>query len=186
MLRSLAKRAAVAAFDEAPELNEIITLVNHAIQSSRKMALGISPVTLERGGLLPALQTLITWSRDSYNIGVTLRLAVRSPLLIGESAAAHLYLIVQEAINNAVRHGRARSILVTLRTNRMFVSVSILDDGDGIADSAARGAGMGLKLMQYRAALIGGVVRIKRLPEGGTRIHSVCPQAAGSAHQAAS
>ena len=186
MLRSLAKRAAVAAFDEAPELNEIITLVNHAIQSSRKMALGISPVTLERGGLLPALQTLITWSRDSYNIGVTLRLAVRSPLLIGESAAAHLYLIVQEAINNAVRHGRARSILVTLRTNRMFVSVSISDDGDGIADSPARGAGMGLKLMQYRAALIGGVVRIKRLPEGGTRIHSVCPQAAGSAHQAAS
>jgi signal transduction histidine kinase len=77
--------------------------VNHAIQSSRKMALGISPVTLERGGLLPALQTLIAWSRDSYNIGVTLRLFIRSPLLIGESAAAHLYLIVQEAINNAVR-----------------------------------------------------------------------------------
>ncbi|HXA37044.1 MAG TPA: PAS domain-containing protein [Steroidobacteraceae bacterium] len=180
MMRSLAKRASLDAIDATPELNEIITLVNHAIQSSRKMALGISPVTLERGGLLPALQTLVTWSRDSYNIDVRLRLAIRSPLLIGESAAAHLYLIVQEAINNAVRHGRARSIAVALRTNEMLVSLSITDDGVGIAEDPGRGAGMGIKLMQYRCAVIGGVMRIRRLPGGGTRIHSVCPQDAGA------
>ncbi len=111
MLRSLATRTGLAAFDVAPELNEIIALVNHAIQSARKMALGISPVTLERGGLLPALQSLIGWSRDSYGIDVRLRLMIRSPLRIGESAAAHLYLIAQEAINNAVKHGRARSVV---------------------------------------------------------------------------
>jgi signal transduction histidine kinase len=180
-LRSLPKRAALAAFDAAPELNEIITLVNHAIQSARKMALGISPVTLERGGLLPALETLIRWSRESYSIDVQLRLSIRSPLLIGESAAAHLYLIVQEAINNAVRHGGARSIAVTLRTNRALVSLSITDDGVGIAENPARGAGMGLKLMEYRSAVIGGVMGIKRRPDGGTRIHSVCPQDAGAA-----
>ena len=180
MMRSLAKRAALAAIDAAPELNEIIALVNHAIQSSRKMALGISPVTLEPGGLLPALHTLVAWSRDSYDIDVRLRLSVRSALLIGESAAAHLYLIVQEAINNAVKHGRARSIAVTLRTNRLLVSLSITDDGVGIAETRARGAGMGLKLMQYRCAVIGGVMRIKRLPQGGTRIRSICPQDAGA------
>jgi two-component system CheB/CheR fusion protein len=177
MIRSLAKRAAVAATGAAPELNEIIALVNHAIQSSRKMALGISPVTLERGGLMPALQALIAWSRDSYDIDVQLRVAIRSPLLVGESAAAHLYLIVQEAINNAVRHGRAKSIAVSLRTNRALVSLSISDDGVGIVENQARGAGMGLKLMQYRCAVIGGVMRVKRRPGGGTRIHSVCPQA---------
>jgi signal transduction histidine kinase len=181
MLRSLAKRAGTAAFDVAPELDEIIALVNHAIQSARKMALGISPVTLERGGLLPALQTLMIWSRASYNIDVRLRLSIRSPLLIGESAAAHLYLIVQEAINNAVKHGRARSITVSLRSNRALVSLSITDDGVGIAETAARGAGMGLKLMEYRSAVIGGVFKIKRLPDGGTRIRSVSPQDGGAA-----
>jgi PAS domain S-box-containing protein len=180
MLRSLAKRAGTAAFDVAPELDEIIALVNHAIQSARKMALGISPVTLERGGLLPALQTLMIWSRASYNIDVRLRLSIRSPLLIGESAAAHLYLIVQEAINNAVKHGRARSIAVSLRSNRALVSLSITDDGVGIAETAARGAGMGLKLMEYRSAVIGGVFKIKRLPDG-TRIRSVSPQDGGAA-----
>lgn len=181
MLRSLAKRAGLAATDPAPELDEIITLVNHAIQSARKMALGISPVTLERGGLLPALQTLIGWSRASYNIEVRLRLSIRTPLRIGESAAAHLYLIVQEAINNAVKHGRARSITVTLRSNRTLVSLSIADDGVGITENPGRGAGMGLKLMEYRSAVIGGVLKIKRRPAGGTRVHSVCPQDGGAA-----
>jgi len=180
MMRSLAKRTALTAIDAAPELNEIIALVNHAIQSSRKMALGISPVTLEPGGLLPALHTLAAWSRDSYAIDVRLHLSVRSQLLIGESAAAHLYLIVQEAINNAVKHGRARSIAVTLRTNRLLVSLSITDDGVGIAETRTRGAGMGLKLMQYRCAVIGAVMRIKRLPQGGTRVRSICPQDAGA------
>jgi two-component system CheB/CheR fusion protein len=181
MLRSLAKRAGLAATDPAPELDEIITLVNHAIQSARKMALGISPVTLERGGLLPALQTLIGWSQASYNIEVRLDLSIRAPLRIGESAAAHLYLIVQEAINNAVKHGRARSIAVTLRSNRTLVSLSIADDGVGIAENPARGAGMGLKLMEYRSAVIGGVMKIKRRPAGGTRVHSICPQDGGAA-----
>jgi PAS domain S-box-containing protein len=181
MLRSLAKRAGLAAAGAAPELDEIITLVNHAIQSARKMALGISPVTLERGGLLPALQTLIGWSRVSYNIQVRSHLSIRSPLLIGESAAAHLYLIVQEAINNAVKHGRARSITVNLRSNRALVSLSVTDDGVGITENPARGAGMGLKLMEYRSAVIGGVMKIKRLPDGGTRIRCVCPQDGGAA-----
>ena len=183
MLRSLAKGAAPAAFDGAPELNEIITLVNHAIQSARKMALGISPVTLEPGGLLPALQALVGWSRSSFDIDVRLRVSIRAPLLIGESAAAHLYLIVQEAINNAVRHGRARSICVALRTNRALVSLSIADDGVGIGENPVRAAGMGLKLMEYRSAVIGGVMRIKRLPAGGTRIRSVCPQDAGASRR---
>jgi two-component system sensor kinase FixL len=187
MLRSLAKRAGATAFDGVRDINdkrdldEIIALVNHAIQSTRQMALGISPVTMERGGLLPALQALIGWARDSYSIDVRLRLSVRSPLCIGESAVAHLHLIAQEAINNAVRHGRARSVFVTLRTSRTLLSLSITDDGVGIAEHPARGAGMGLKLMEYRSAVIGGVMRIKRLPDGGTRIHTVCRQNAGAA-----
>jgi signal transduction histidine kinase len=97
-------------------------------------------------------------------------------MLIGESAAAHLYLIAQEAINNAVRHGQPRSIAVTLRSNHARVSLSICDDGVGIPENQSRSAGMGLKLMEYRAAVIGGVMGTKRLPHGGTRIRCLCPQ----------
>jgi signal transduction histidine kinase len=109
-----------------------------------------------------------------------LRLSVRSPMRIGESAAAHLHLITQEAINNAVRHGHARSVVVALRTSRTLLCLSITDDGVGIAEPPARGAGMGLKLMEYRSAVIGGVMRIKRMPGAGTRIRTVCGQDAGA------
>ena len=104
---------------------------------------------------------------------------MRSPLLTGETASAHLYLIAQEAITNAARHGHARRIVVALRSNRQQVYLSITDDGVGISDHPARSGGMGLKIMSYRSTVIGGVMRIKRLANGGTRISSVCPQEVG-------
>jgi signal transduction histidine kinase len=101
---------------------------------------------------------------------------IRSPLLIGESTATHLYLIAQEAIINAIKHGRARSVAVKLRTTKHLAYLSITDDGVGVPDDSARGTGMGLKIMEYRAAMIGGVMQIKRVPNGGTRLRSICPQ----------
>ena len=86
--------------------------------------------------------------------------------------------MLRDAINNAVKHGRARSVAVTLRTSGSWVSLAIADDGVGIGEHAARDGGMGLKLMEYRSAVIGGVMKVKRLPNGGTRVHSVSPQAA--------
>ncbi|MEP6548732.1 MAG: hypothetical protein ABJD53_14820, partial [Gammaproteobacteria bacterium] len=62
--------------------------------------------------------------------------------------------------------------------SRSLVSLSIVDDGVGIGEHAARDGGMGLKLMEYRSAVIGGVVKVKRLSTGGTRVLSVSPQAA--------
>jgi PAS domain S-box-containing protein len=180
MLRSLATRRGLTAVRVAPELNEIIALVNHAIQSVRKMALGISPVTLERGGLLVSLQTLTCRCRDSYSIDVQLRLMIRSPLRVDESTATHLYLIAQEAINNAVKHGHARSVIVKLRTSRHLAYLSITDDGGGLANDQEQGAGLGLKIMEYRAAMIGGVIQIKSLPNGGTQLRGICPQNTGA------
>jgi signal transduction histidine kinase len=84
--------------------------------------------------------------------------------------------MVQEAITNAVRHGSASSIVVTLRSNRARIHLSIKDDGAGIANTAARGPGMGLKIMQYRASLIGAALCIKDLPVGGTRLRIVYPR----------
>ncbi len=132
-----------------PKINEIIGLVNHAIQSVRNMALGISPAALERGGLLSALERLTAWSRESYGTDVRLRLMIRSSLPIDESTATHLYLIAQEAINNAIKHGDARSVIVKLRTIKHLAYLSITDDGVGVPEDSAHGSGMGLKIMEY-------------------------------------
>jgi PAS domain S-box-containing protein len=173
MLRGLASRVGFAAAPVDSELDEIIGLVNHAIQSVRKLALGISPVTLERGGLLSALEALTARSRVSYKIDVRLLLRIYAPSLFDESMATHLYLIVQEAINNAVKHGQARSVIVKLQTYKAVIDLSISDDGVGIPAELARGIGMGLRIMEHRCSIVGGELQIKRRRGGGTRIRCV-------------
>jgi signal transduction histidine kinase len=176
MLRGLARRTRSIATHVSEELDEIIRLMNCAIQCVRTLAFDISPMKLERGRLLSALESLAARSRDNYGVDVRLRLMIRSAPHIDDFTATHLYLIVQEAISNAVKHGHAHLVVVKLRTNRTRLYLSITDDGVGIADSPARGTGMGLKIMEYRAGMIGGVVQIKRLPNGGTRVRGICPQ----------
>jgi len=178
LLRSLAQRNPLNQQPCSAELNEIIGLVNHAIQTTRTMAMGMSPVTLERGGILSALVNLAAWTRSTLGCEVRLRRALRHPVALDEANATHLYLIAQEAILNAVKHGEARSILVTLSTTHDVVSLVISDDGIGIANQARLGPGMGLKIMEYRASVMGGSLQVKQRKGGGTRVHCVCPRSA--------
>jgi signal transduction histidine kinase len=177
MLRGLAKGAGAAA--AAAQLEEIIGLVNRTLAGTRSLSFGLSPASIDRGGLPAALQSLTAWSRDNYQLDVRLRLALRSAPRIAEAAAGHLYLMVQEGIRNAVKHGSARRIVVTLRSNRARICLSVSDDGGGIANLGERGPGMGLKIMAYRASLIGAAMRIKNVPVGGARLAIVCPQDCG-------
>ena len=109
----------------------------------------------------------------SYKIDVRLLLRIYAPSLFDESMATHLYLIVQEAINNAVKHGQARSVIVKLQTYKAVIDLSISDDGVGIPAELARGIGMGLRIMEHRCSIVGGELQIKRRRGGGTRIRCV-------------
>ncbi len=162
-------------------VEELVALVNRAIENSREMARGLSPVTVERGGLVPALNALAHRSRESFGISVRLRSKLLAGQTIDEAMASHLYRITQEAINNAVRHGRARAVVVSLQVNADKVQLSVSDDGIGLPAHAAEGPGMGLKIMNYRARMMGGVVDVGPRRSGGTRVHCVCPAPARSA-----
>ncbi|MGD0492318.1 MAG: PAS domain-containing sensor histidine kinase [Steroidobacteraceae bacterium] len=176
LLRGLAERTNSAPAKVPSELEEIIAQVNRTIQSVRDLARGISPVTVRHGDLVSALKWLTAWFQDSHGVDVRLHLMIHRPLLMNESAATHLYLIAQEAINNAIKHGRARSVVVKLRTSTNLAYLSVADDGVGLSDNSSRGAGLGLKLMEYRAAMIGGRMHIKRPRNAGTRLRIVCPR----------
>src|SRR5690606_9125049 len=82
--------------------------------------------------------------------------------------ATHLYRIAQESLNNALRHSRAKHILVTLHRDDDKIVLQVSDDGIGIAEQAAFHSGMGLRIMSYRAGLIGGQLEVKQREGGGT------------------
>lgn len=152
---------------EAEQAGLIASLANEAVAQSRALARGLCPVQLENAGLLVALEELAGQAQTIH--GVKCRLEVKgAPPVCDNLTSLHLYRITQEAMHNAVRHGQARHIRLVLFSRRNRHRLTITDDGCGF-DVAAPGrtTGAGLRLMGYRAAIIGGTLSLESRPGGG-------------------
>ena len=175
MLRGVAGRLAAEYPPILPEIESITRLVNNAIESTRALARGLSPVNLERGGLTDALEGLAMHASEIYGVHVVCTYRGVSADPLNPELANHLYRIAQEAVRNAVRHGRARSIRLHLQGVRAKVRLTITDDGAGLPDDALDAQGMGLKIMSYRARMLGGDLRFEKVQPNGMRIVCECP-----------
>ncbi|MET0985906.1 MAG: PAS domain-containing protein [Steroidobacteraceae bacterium] len=175
MLRSVAGRMQVEYPALLPDLDGITKLVSNAIESTRALARGLSPVNLERGGLKDALESLAMHARELYGAHVTFGHRAQGTKPLAPELANHLYRIAQEAVRNAVRHGHARLIRLHLGIARGKVRLTITDDGSGLPAQALEAPGMGLKIMRYRAQMVGGEVRFEAAEPQGTRIVCECP-----------
>jgi signal transduction histidine kinase len=82
----------------------------------------------------------------------------------------HIFRIIQEAVNNAVRHGRARHVAVSLKPKKGRLTLTISDDGLGMPDDIGEKKGLGLSIMHHRARMIGADLVIKNNPKGGTSV----------------
>ena len=91
------------------------------------------------------------------------------------NAALHLYRIVQEALNNALKHAGANQINVRLSVKSGLGSMVIEDDGQGFPDTYEEKNGLGLRIMRHRCSLFDGEVFIEEKPEGGVRIRCSFP-----------
>jgi PAS domain S-box-containing protein len=152
---------------EAVDARAIEALLNGAIQQARNIARGLHPVDLEARGLMSALEELTASVANVY--GLTCHCDFQQPVLVHDHlAATHLYRIAQEAINNAIRHGRASRISVRLSGRKQNLVLRIQDNGSGFHQPPNRKSGMGLHLMSYRARAIGASVEIGPGTSGGT------------------
>jgi PAS domain S-box-containing protein len=155
MLRGLASRIQERCPDVVDNVNEIVGHVNQSIETARSLARGLLPVGTETGGLTAALRALAERSRDLYGLEVNFRAEVRPGFTLSETNASHLYRITQEALTNAARHGHASLVDISLLAGQSGFSLRITDNGVGLIPAAPPGAGMGLKIMKYRADTIG-------------------------------
>ncbi len=164
------------ALPEAANAQRIVRLLRRALEETRRVSRGLSPVRPEPEGLENALRELVAQTRNIF--GIVCQLRQPKPVLLSDGeGATHLYRIAQEAVNNAIRHGRARRISVGLSQWRGQITLSITDNGTGIGAFSPRRKGMGLRVMQYRAGLLRGSLLVKRRSEGGTRVCCVVPAA---------
>ena len=152
-------------------------LLGEAITQTRGLARGLYPVKAEPNGLMVALQELAARTKTLLKVGC--RFNCPNPVLIENNImATHLYRIAQEAVTNAIKHGKPDHITIGLAQTPHRISVGVTDDGTGIPDRR-NNKGMGLRIMQHRAGTIGASLVVQKNPKGGTTV--VC-----SVHELAS
>jgi PAS domain S-box-containing protein len=159
---------------EASDAAKIVSLVNEAIHKTRELARGLLPVVSDAHGLMSALHQWASEVEDLF--GISCRFQCFTPVLIHDDAAAtHLYYIAREAVNNAIKHGHARQIVIRLAAEGHQGALTIQDDGCGIGNIAPANKGMGLHLMNYRARMVGGSLEVQPLPAAGTMVSCLFP-----------
>ncbi len=145
---------------EAAEAARIVALVNEAIHKTRELAQGVSPVISDAHGLMSALKRWALEVEDLFNISCCLRAA--EPVLIYDAnMSTHLYRIAQEAVNNAIKHGQAKNIIISLYASQESGTLKIENDGQDLAEPPRNGSGMGMQIMNYRARMIGGSLKVE-------------------------
>jgi signal transduction histidine kinase len=141
--------------EEAAQAAKVVRLVEEGIDITRNLARGFFSPDLEAEGLQVALQGLAQNTQERCN--VECRFLCNEPVCVRDSTTAtQLYRIAQEAVTNAIKHGRARQILIELRVATPALTLTITDDGEGLPDLPLHHEGLGLRIMSHSAGLIGG------------------------------
>jgi len=171
---NLARKLNANALPCADDVQEIAEMIHEADEMVRSIARNMVEVDFEKSSLLIALENLC--NRTTKLTGVKCDLMVKETVEINDhSMALHLYRIIQEAINNAVKHGKADRIVVRLSRNEHHTSISVDDDGVGFCQDSEKGDGVGLQIMKHRAALMGGILEVTRTEDSVTRIRCIVP-----------
>jgi signal transduction histidine kinase len=131
---------------------------------------GLFPVEVDSEGLMAALAELAETVSAQSGKQCMFR-CQQTVEVTGNDVATHLFRIAQEATNNAIRHSSAERITISLRVGEGCLVLEIRDDGIGIRPPAVRGSdGIGLRIMRYRANVLGGTLTIAAPVGGGTLV----------------
>src|SRR5271163_4585816 len=160
MCKVLEEKLSDKTLPEAEEAAKIVKMVNEAIDNTRQLARGLHPVAAEPLGLMSALKKWASEVEGLFHIGCSFR--CESPLRIhDENLATHLYRLAQEAVNNAIRHGKSTNIIIRLSGKSGTGSLTIQDNGEGFPKMPAHPPGVGLSIMNYRADMVGRMLNMQ-------------------------
>lgn len=167
-LKVLEGRVAASEDRQTAELaQEVRSLLKDAIQHTRRLSRVLVPPVLQSEGLVGALGELAVYAESVYGCSAAFE---HDPAMkpIDPSVSTQLYRIAQEAVTNACKHAALRTLRIDLHQEGSEVALKVSDDGQGIAEPG--GTGLGLRIMRYRASMIGGHLEIYSGESGGTTV----------------
>lgn len=150
-------------------LHELQEAAQDALREMRLLIFELRPSVLEREGLVAALRARL--EAVEARAGFQIELQVTGEKRLPGAMEEELLRIVQEALNNAVKHARAKHVQVVLQFDEDTVYLDVCDDGVGFDPTTARtGGGLGLMGMEERLARMGGKLQVKSAPGKGTQV----------------
>jgi signal transduction histidine kinase len=149
------------AYDQTSTLAHDIQAISHRLHSAELQHLGLASTA---AGLCRELSEQHNVEIDFSHSGV--------PGNLSKDIALCLFRVLQEALNNAIRHAGVRHFKVTLRGTPTEIELEVIDAGRGFDPKAVTGHGLGLIGMQERLSLVKGDVFIESRPGGGTTIRA--------------
>jgi PAS domain S-box-containing protein len=173
MARSVGLRLKNHRVIEVKDIEKIAELVNNAATDTRNLSRALHRFDVDAAGLVEALEDLV--DREMWR--TPCRLEVKPSFHIDDNTVAtHLYRIAREAVINANKHAQARQIVVKLeRSGQRQMVLSVTDDGIGVQKARNGAHGLGFHIMNYRAGLMGGQLKVESAEEGGTRVACYLP-----------
>ncbi len=154
----------------AAELDKLQALARSALAEMRSLVFELRPTAVAEQGLVPALRYhLVALERQH---GLVVALQVEGEPELTDLEAQRLFRVIQEALNNVVKHAQTDRASVTLQFGDRRVLAQIEDGGQGFAQEAtgAEAQGIGLSTMRERVAMLGGALSIDSSPGAGTRV----------------
>jgi len=171
---SLNKRLARSTPQVREMAGQLADGLEEALADVRILARGLIPVHTDARGLVSALEELA--QRISEQTGIHVELIHETPILISDNdVATHVYRIVQEAINNCVKHAQADRIVLMLEADEHEAVIEVRDNGKGMPEDLHENTGLGLRTMFHRCQLFGGSLDVFTHEEGGTRVRCCFP-----------
>lgn len=171
MTQNLAKKMESNGIPGAAQVKEIRNLIQDADEYARTLSHSLTPVDIDSNGLKIALKQLCNRAQKLFDIDC--RFSEEGELKIqGPNTSIHLYRIAQEAISNAVKHGRADRVRLELEASDRYLKLKVEDNGIGFEESGKKQnpSGMGVHTMRYRAHVSGGDLNIRETEEGNTLV----------------
>jgi PAS domain S-box-containing protein len=167
MTKGLALKLAKRSAEEASEAAKINSLVQETMSHASDLAHDLATLDLATKDLPTALSDLAARAEELFRISCKFGATGEAPVL-EPGMVTQLYKVAQEALTNAIKHGKAKRVTISLRTGPDKLVLEVQNNGLPFPDLQSRGAGMGLRIMNYRASLIGGTLEIRGLRNRGT------------------
>lgn len=176
MCALLEKRLRLQQNPEVNLVHEIHDYLKEAHEKTRGVARGLCPVRLEEDGLSSAIKDLSARIEKMFGISCIFHNFNIFEKIYNSQVSINMFYIVQEAVNNAVKHGKADEIVITFFSNEDNIYISVDDNGRGFNLHDNVSNGMGMNLMKYRARAIGGHLEVNSIPGSGTSINLKFPR----------